>query len=488
MSFGTSDDHGRSGGETPRALPARPIDKTTVALFAGIHCILLFNAVLHDPYVGYDAPAHIEYIAALADARLPTPDDTYEFFSAPLPYLLPALVDRVLGDLGAPAQSVGFVAGKTVQLLNVLWSSILVIALLRISDVLRPGCIALKRVCLLILAGLPVYYKTIAMVRGEPLLAMLCVLAIYQVTALVRSGFELQRVVVLGFLLGLCVLARQWGALLLVSLLFSGGVIAVRCPSRRSLTVRTVVLSSVIVLLVAGWFYFHMRVTYGTSIAISREPFASYSLKNHPSGFFVDPALDRIFANPVRPAFNGRALPILYSEFWGDYWCYFVVWGRNVESREFVKSGAVFDESAARVLAATNRRSIAPYLGRVNAVSLIPSVILLAGSVYGAVAAFRRRRRLNSAVEITRMVATAFVWVSLAGYAWYVFRYPHRGIGDTVKATYMFQVLPFVALLSADMLVSVSARCRALWLAAILLWVIAATHNLPAMVSRYLLL
>lgn len=68
------------------------INKRLVMVFLLMHGIVLFNAICHDPRVGYDAGAHLQYINVLSEFTLPTPDDSREFFSPPLPYFLPALL------------------------------------------------------------------------------------------------------------------------------------------------------------------------------------------------------------------------------------------------------------------------------------------------------------------------------------------------------------------------------------------------------------
>lgn len=70
----------------------RPGNAAWILLLIAINGIVLSNAVRHDPRVGYDAADHLKYIEVLSEYRLPTRSDTAEFFSPPLPYLLPAMV------------------------------------------------------------------------------------------------------------------------------------------------------------------------------------------------------------------------------------------------------------------------------------------------------------------------------------------------------------------------------------------------------------
>src|SRR5438105_6539537 len=100
-------------GATSASRSTVRVDGSRLA-FLTIQAIVLFNAVFHEPTIGYDAPAHIDYLRTLATFRLPTPPDSYEFFSPPLPYLIPSLVL-------ASGWLTTWGAAKCAQLLTVLY-------------------------------------------------------------------------------------------------------------------------------------------------------------------------------------------------------------------------------------------------------------------------------------------------------------------------------------------------------------------------------
>ena len=59
--------------------------------------IMVINFQIYDPIYGYDAEAHYNYIdffsMYLPDTiKVPTSEDTREFFSPPMPYLFPSSV------------------------------------------------------------------------------------------------------------------------------------------------------------------------------------------------------------------------------------------------------------------------------------------------------------------------------------------------------------------------------------------------------------
>jgi hypothetical protein len=102
----------------------RGFSRTAVVLFVLVNGIALFNALFHDPAVGYDASEHLKYIQVLARGRLPGPEDTAEFFSPPLPYLAPALL-QATGSFSFAT------VARAAQLGNALYSVLLTFFLLR---------------------------------------------------------------------------------------------------------------------------------------------------------------------------------------------------------------------------------------------------------------------------------------------------------------------------------------------------------------------
>ena len=61
-------------------------------LFLIVFFAMSFNIINYNHELGYDAAAHKCYVEVLPFA-LPTDQDTYEFFSPPLPYIFPSLMN-----------------------------------------------------------------------------------------------------------------------------------------------------------------------------------------------------------------------------------------------------------------------------------------------------------------------------------------------------------------------------------------------------------
>ena len=228
-----------------------------VGVFVLINSIVLINACLHDPRIGYDAPDHLKYIEALAQLRLVTPDDSRQFFAAPLPYMLPALLVAV-ADLDV------FWAAKAAQFINVFLSLGLTWFLIRACHLISPRS-SLKFTALVFLALFPVYYKTFAFVRGEPYITFFAVMILYFTLSMtVRERFDSTSAIALGCAMGLCGLSRQWGVLVLIAVFLFLFYRWLRSPGQRKAIAKVIFLCAVCVLVITAWFYIYLQVHHGS--------------------------------------------------------------------------------------------------------------------------------------------------------------------------------------------------------------------------------
>ena len=88
-----------------------------------------------------------------------------------------------------------------------------------------------------------------------------------------------------------------------------------------------------------------------------------------------------------------------------------------------------------------------------NRVSVVPTLILLTGFVVGTVTTLgvlRRSPTLSTSDSVIAFAAAA-VAGTFGGYLWFLANYVDQS-NDTVKATYVLQAFPFLALLGAAFL------------------------------------
>jgi len=458
------------------------INKILVIIFLLINGIVLFNAVFHDPEIGYDAGHHLKYIRILSQFRLPARDEAWEFFSPPLPYFLPSL----LHSFGIFAFGV---VAKFSQLLNVLFSIGLTFYLIKLCGIIRPNNAHFKIASLAFIGMLPVYYKTFAFVRGEPLLAFLSVLVIYEtLNIFVKNNRSMSNILLLGLSLGLLMLVRQWGFFLFPTIAIFVAMLTLKKKQKWMFSLKATILSFFIALMVGGWFYLHLYKEYGTIRAFNRPSRPTFSFSNQSLKFYFGLGLNKLFSDPVRKSFPNQFFPIFYSEFWGDYWCYFNVYGKDIRNNRFISGLRLeknLSENPPPLWLETNRYEVRKYLGRVNLISLFPSAILLVSVVLGTVyfGRFVSNYLMNDRIMMFSLLQLVIV-ISFMGYFWFLIMYP-SSVGATIKATYMLQVFPFVSILAGEFLQKIRQKSVHAYRVILVLLGITVLHNFPIFITQH---
>jgi 4-amino-4-deoxy-L-arabinose transferase-like glycosyltransferase len=357
-----------------------------VFLFILLNGIVFANAFLHDPTIGYDADGHLAYIQSFSRFHLVTPQDTKEFFSPPLPYVIPSLAIALTGVKL-------FWAAKLAQFMNGFLSIGLSIFLIKICQLISVRS-SLKREALIFLGILPGYYKTFAFVRGEPYVVFFAVAILYYLLLItINKQFTYKNALTLGVIMGLCALSRQWGILMFPAVFLILGFQWIRYPPLRSAILKTIGLCVLLLAVVSGWFYVSLYARYGSVTAFNWEYNARFSFKNQPLEFYVGLSPKLLFTNPVRPNFSDQFVPILYSELWGDYWGYFTIYGINTEKAKFVDGSSIskfFSEGRIPHWLKTNYTTIGTYLGHVNLVSIFPSILAIAAVINPIMVIFKK--------------------------------------------------------------------------------------------------
>ncbi|MGN6627198.1 MAG: glycosyltransferase family 39 protein, partial [Tepidisphaeraceae bacterium] len=220
--------------------------------------ILAFNAVGHDPRVGYDAAAHRAYAGVLAHGRLPSPAESSEFFSAPLSYV-PAAALLAL-RLQEP------IVAKLWQLLQVGYAVVLLIYLRRIARALTLTAWG-QLATLLTLLGAAVWWRSFALLRPEALLATVVVVAAYHTIRLFQGERALGHFVTAGVLWGLACLSRQWGILAVLGVVAAAGI----APKADRRWWRGVAVSAACCAAVAGPFYAYLHLRFGSVKAFNQS-------------------------------------------------------------------------------------------------------------------------------------------------------------------------------------------------------------------------
>ena len=420
------------------------LDTFSKIIIIGIVLIALANAYLHDPNVGYDADDYAAYILSIAQGDLPERGINDEFFTPPLPFVLPALIERIFH----PTHSTLL---KVAQFLNVLVALGSILTIARISNRLTNGNDTSRNLSLLFILILPVFYKTHAFVRAEPYLVLFILLYVEQLIRVADEAVDLGSFAITsGSLFGAVMLSRQWGVLIVPGILLYALLLFIQQAGRRRKLAGAFMLSGIIAFLLSSWFYLSLFSRYGSMTAFNRQSEGEFSLRNKPASFYIGTGSGYLFTDPVRDSFDRQLLPILYSETWGDYWEYFLVYGKDIQTGDPVQGGLLHlalqkDDWNSSIR--SNRYAINQYLGRVNLVALLPTAIAVASFTWGLAVLLRTGLAgQKEPAELQITLLGAMILSTLIGYLWFIIQYPTTD-GDTIKATYILQIFPFIALL-----------------------------------------
>ena len=298
-----------------------------VILFILINTLVLANAILHDPYQGYDAGDHIHYIKTLAEKKaIPTCADTAQCYVPPLPYMLPALI-LATGRINL------WQAAKFAQLINIVLSLGVSYYLLKICDLIDPKNVPLKVSSLAMLGILPVYYKTYSLIRGETYLGLLIVFIAYQVLVTLPWQGQTMSNLVLAWV-GCRTLhprAAMGDSWCFRRFVLSAAYAAFRDHSKVRLAISTIAVCMLAPILVGGWYYYIMfrRLRLADRLG---PPASALSLSVFPLEFYLGTGSGNLFTDPIRPSFSNQFPAIFYSDTWGDYSAYFLVYAKDTRN------------------------------------------------------------------------------------------------------------------------------------------------------------
>lgn len=452
-----------------------------VALYAAINLLVLVNALLHSPYVGYDIPEHLKNVTAISQFHLPIKGESREYYSPPLPYVIPAIA------MLAGANT--WWAGKVGQVVNIFLSLATTWYLLRLCEQIFPGDSRFKLFSLGLLGMMPVYYKTFAQMRGEPYLAFLVIFIFFlSAQVFIAKDDRPRNLFMLGLALGLAVLARQWGFFLFPGLICTVLLLTRADVLRWKTNLRSLAVIFGLAFLVGSWFYLFLYSQYGTFAAYGLQPQAGNQFANKLDSL-TGTDNGKLFIDPVRPSLGNHFFPVMYSDFWGDYHAYFLISIKNKKTDEFM-SGVQLEKWMNKTKGElpgwiiTNRYTFNSYLGRVNIVSIPPTLLLLCGFFYTFYAIYQFLREPGNPQSAQLGLLGFTTLFTVGGYMLFVLRYPISGDGDILKATYLMQAFPLIALQTAALLQKVRYKWLIYLLAAGLS--VVALHNIPAMLTHYI--
>jgi hypothetical protein len=399
--------------------------------------VLLYDYIRVPPTHGYDWPGHLAYLYNVAETwTCPPQYGTAEFFNPPLYYFASAALQRLV-----PLE-----LGRAAQLLNLLCAAATLALLVRLIRRLW-GDSSLGAAWLLGFYVLnPTVYRAFGMVRPEPLLIPLFLLGLVLVLNRPRSEASWRRwAVYSGLLGGVALWVRQSAAVLEGALLIWLVLTYALGQRQRGWPQRLLSLLGLHALCFSVLTVALVAFQGPTVLAFNTPP------QDAELSFLVRLDLGTLLSEPVRPNLDYRFWPVLYADYWGDYWRYW----REALIHDPMPSSADTVAALARAMWAAIPASVLVVFG-----------LVVKEKNLGDCGAGEDRREAHL---LSRIMAI----LSLAALGAFATRFGVPGKGDTVKSMYVVWLVPYagwLASVAVHFLASrVGSRRWLLWLPLLLL-------------------
>lgn len=382
-------------------------ERLSLYLVALAGLIALWNASSYPAGAGYDAASHREYGDFLINhLRLPHANETPEYYSPPLYYLVAGAVTWIGGEAGMGEPH------KLAQLLNVpavVGTALLVGALARL---LWPERRWIAPAAIGYVALSPVLMRTASMYNPETTDMFVSVLCLYLAARLlVGRSYGRRAAFGLGLALGAGEMVRQFAlwTLAVVVLAFLAALWWRR--GERRVLLRTLALALAGCALIAGPWYGYRAVNYANAV-FDRPHVDKPLLERRPASFYFDPGLPDVFSRPYRPYLVNLAGPQTYSDIWGDWYGVFA-WSAKTQAKPSSAVGG--------------------WLSLQSVLGLVPTALAIIGWLALLVRSFRRRLA-------ERLLVALLPLAGIAGYLYFTVSFPTHD-GDVLKPTYMLSTL-----------------------------------------------
>lgn len=367
-----------------------------------------WNAQHYPVALGYDAPEHISYSDTIVHkGHLPSRTESGEYKAPPGYYALAGGAAWLGTRLGASPQT--YRGAQYLNLVLVIGTALLLLALARL---VAPGRPNVWGASLAYFAMLPVVAKTAAMFHPETLNMFLSTLALWLATLILQKRRQqLRRAIPLAAVLGAGLLVRSSMLFTLIAIAIGIGCSYLSPKRIRQLSRRNVVVAVLVSAALAGaWLAFNRAPDLALGL-LHPGSRTAVSTRAH----FWQLGLSEVFHVPFRPYFVNEALPLTYTEIWGD-WVGAFSWS-SYSAGPWPPALKVMQDQ--------------------NSIGLLPTALAIGGWALLIGRALRGRREL--------LVIAALPTVALFGYFYRSYQFLSTD-GDLLKASYVLTTAPVWAL------------------------------------------
>lgn len=414
----------------------------TIIIFGFFFIYLLHNLLYFPPRGSYDAGSHFHYAnTLLTTKRLPIREETVHFHNPPLWYLIgSASIAFSKNFLGTTdwRQLI-----KPWQMTNLFFTFFSLIFWYKISQFIFRKKDIQSLVFILFLFSLPVFLRVTAMMSIEPVLTFISSLLIYLLLKFSKRKLNLKHLITLGVILGIAMITK----ITTYSFVATFGItifLTVWLKDKRSFlqSIFAGLVVAGLIFTLSGWFYIYKAKAYGlfTSGRI-------YATRVQPKSFYFGFPVHQMWSWPVRPWIGNQFLPVMYVDFWGDYWNYFSQrrYGFDIEEIRTVN----------RELISTERRLALAQQVRIN---LFTSIIITTGFI---ITSFKRIKKLFKTKfnhqSVQSLTLLSFFWISFLGYFYFQSKAPSWD-GSNIKPSHLIYIWPVLILFATEWLFNLKSK------------------------------
>jgi len=441
------------------------LTKNRIFLTIGIILSIFFlihNLVSYPSSRGYVYSLHVKYAEVIShEWRLPTFEETQKVYDPPLFFILSGLFTRLTSQISGEDFTSAI---KYWRYFSILFPIFSFYFWYKIIKKLMPKNRQFHLFFIIILFSLPVLHKTLVMYTIEPFLFFTTSLTLWYFIFKFQPKPNIKTTFILSCLVTISLLTRVSAIALLCAIIFGIlGLAWIRQISWKQL-IKFLTIFLLTVFLGAGWFYGRESKDYNDRISImmnrNKDP-ASVGI-NKKLDFLTEIPFHLMMTHPIRrPVWLNRLIPIYYSEFWGDFWNFYIQKRFNIS----------FEARQANRLITTPKRVAS--LALQNQVNLISTFLMIVGFIYLTIRTIKKSIKkpdFRWVIETMLLVVFIVTWLGFL----YSITYHGAPKGDSIKATYMLFILPIFVYMLILFLFEVVKKAKYIFLP-LILWLALAT-------------
>jgi len=421
----------------------KKIKPAVLLTFSFIAIFLLHNLITFPARGSYDAGSHFHYADTLLEKnRLPIREETVHFHNPPAWYLLGSgsikLVEKVWGITDWRSSITPW------QMTNLFFCFLSLVIWYKISQfIFKKKNYKKSLFFILFLFSLPVFIRVNSMLSVEPVLTLLSGLIIYLLFKYSKQKLTLKHLLIFGIILGVTMAIKITGYAFVAAfglIIFLTLWLKDNQGLFKSLVAGLLIALSIFA--ISGWFYIYKAKAYGlfTSGRI-------YPVREQPKSFFFDIPFVLMMNYPVRPHIGNRFFPVIYVDFWGDYWNYFSQrrYGIEIEHLRLVNRETI-----------TEKRRLD--LVRQVRVNLFTTIIMALGFLFTTIKRVKYvvKHKLDNQ-SLQSLTLLLFFWVVFLGYFYFQSRAPSWD-GSNIKPSHLVYIWPVPILFATEWLFSIKSK------------------------------